>query len=157
MRRRLRVRRAHPDGQGPGNYSGLLPHCTASTELHGKIDRRVQVALGICLRHGYVAVSQDDLRRVQAGLLADPGCSRVPLLVWRPWLDSGLLARRSDRCAIAGNGDMPAALAAKHEPVRILGQPGSEQEPGPWADRDDAILSLVHGLVQPRAVDPHGL
>src|SRR5208337_5257548 len=93
---------------------------------------------------------------VQAGLLADPGRSRVPQPVRGPWLDSGQPARRADRRAVAGDRHVAATLGTENELIRIIRQPGREQEPGAWPDRDDAVLALVHRLVQARPVNPDG-
>ena len=90
-----------------------------------------------------VAMTQDDLCRVQAGLLANPGCSRVPQLVGRPWLDSGQLARLADRRAVAPNGDVTRHAGTGNEMIRIVREPWPQQELSLGTDRDKASLAVM--------------
>src|SRR5271165_959326 len=74
-----------------------------SADFGRDAERRIQVPFRVGFGHVDAGVTQDDLRGVQAGLLANSGCSRVPQSVWTPGLDSGLFARPVDHVVVGTN------------------------------------------------------
>src|SRR5712691_7390898 len=65
--------------------------------------RRVEVRLGVYLRHAQLAVAEDCLARFQAEPLADFGAAQVAESVRRPERHASFLARPTDAPAVRSN------------------------------------------------------